>query len=107
MTDENFLSFLSRAHRCEVSVGGESGMEARPCDYRWVLSLREQCVQRDVPFRFHQTGAKFIKDGRLYRVQRCHQLSQAHKANIDYRIGKFFVPETVKFQWPEDVYHDL
>lgn len=91
----------------EVSVGGESGVEARPCDYRWVLSLREQCVQRDVPFRFHQTGAKFIKDGRLYRVQRCHQLSQAHKANIDYRIGNFFVPETVKFQWPEDVYHDL
>ena len=113
----------------EVSVGGESGVEARPCDYDWVLSLREQCVERDIPFRFHQTGALFIKDGKMYRVKRCHQLSQAHKANIDYKIGKYLVPETVKFereeqrepssslgwpsrdgrgrsQWPDSDYHD-
>lgn len=35
-----------------------------------------------------------------------YMLSQAHKANIDYRIGKFFVPETVKFEWKDDDYHD-
>ena len=90
----------------EVSVGGESGVDARPCDYDWVLSLREQCIAKDVAFRFHQTGAHFIKDGKRYRVPRCYQLSQAHKTNIDYKIGKYLVPETVKFQWREEDYHE-
>lgn len=90
----------------EVSVGGESGLEARPCNYDWVLSLREQCIKAGVPFRFHQTGARFIKDGKMYRVPRKFQLSQAHKANIDYRIGKFYVPETVRFEWKEVDYHN-
>lgn len=34
----------------EVSVGGESGNEARPCNYDWVLSIRRQCVAADIPF---------------------------------------------------------
>lgn len=90
----------------EVAVSGESGLDARPCDYDWILDLRRQCVNADIPFRFHQTGARFIKDGRLYHIPRRYQLSQAHKANIDYRIGRFFVPETIKFEWREDDYHD-
>ena len=49
---------------------------------------------------------QFIKDGKMYRVPRCYQLSQAHKANIDYKIGKYLVPETVKFQWKDSDYHD-
>lgn len=90
----------------EVAVGGESGQDARPCDYAWILSLREQCVRANVPFRFHQTGAHFIKDGRMFRVPRRFQLSQAHKANIDFRIGEYFVPETAAYQWSDDTYHD-
>lgn len=90
----------------EVAVSGESGVEARPCDYDWILSVRRQCVERDIPFRFHQTGARLVKDGRMYRIPRKFQLSQAHKANIDYRIGDYFVPEKVKFQWSETDYHD-
>ena len=88
----------------EVSVGGESGVDARPCNYDWVLDLRRQCVEKDVPFRFHQTGAKFIKNGKQYYVRRPFQLSQAHKANIDYKIDQFFVPEKVKFEWKESDY---
>ena len=90
----------------EVSVGGESGVEARPCHYDWVLALRGQCVAKGVPFRFHQTGARFVKDGKLFRVPRRYQLSQAHKANIDYKIGGYLVPEKVKFEWKESDYHD-
>ena len=81
-----------------VATGGESGVEARPCDYDWILDLRRQCVEKDIPFRFHQTGAYFIKDGRMYRVRRRYQLSQARKANIDYRIGDYFLPEKVARQ---------
>jgi protein gp37 len=90
----------------EVSVGGESGVEARPCNYDWVLALREQCIAKNVAFRFHQTGAHFIKDGKMYRIQRRYQLSQAHKANIDYKIGRYLVPEIVKFEWKDSDYHD-
>ena len=70
----------------EVSVGGESGPEARPCDYDWILDLRAQCTGKDVPFLFHQTGANFIKDGRTYHVPRREQRAQAKKADINYRI---------------------
>jgi len=78
----------------EVSVGGESGAEARPCNYDWVLAIHDQCVARNIPFTFHQTGANLIKDGRQYKIPRRFQHSQAHKADIDFRIGKQFVPET-------------
>jgi hypothetical protein len=90
----------------EVSVGGESGFDARPCNYDWILAVREQCIAKDIAFRFHQTGARFIKDGKMYRVPRRFQLSQAHKANIDYKIGKYLVPQTVKFEWKDSDYHD-
>ena len=88
----------------EVATGGESGLQARVCNFDWILDLREQCVAANVPFRFHQTGARLLKDGKLYRIPRRYQLSQAHKANIDYRIGKFFVPETAKYQWEKSDY---
>lgn len=67
-----------------VIVGGESGSEARPCDFSWVLAIREQCVEAGVPFHFKQTGARFIKDGRSYRIERKYQHAQAKKARIDY-----------------------
>lgn len=68
-----------------VSVGGESGESARTCDYDWVLGIRAQCVAARVPFRFRQTGANFVKDGRRYRIARALQHTQARKANIDVR----------------------
>ncbi len=67
-----------------ISAGGESGNEARICSYDWILSLRRQCVDAGVSFTFHQTGARFLKDGRLYRIKRPYQKSQARKADIDY-----------------------
>ena len=69
----------------EVSAGGESGNDARPCDFAWVLALRGQCAAAGVSFTFHQTGARFVKEGRLYRIRREHQHAQARKAGIDYR----------------------
>ena len=68
----------------QVVAGGESGNRARLCNYDWVLSLREQCIRKQVPFHFKQTGAKFVKNGRLYRIKRQFQHLQAAKAGIDY-----------------------
>lgn len=64
-------------------AGGESGNEARVCDYEWVLSLREQCIEKGVPFHFKQTGARFRRDGKTYSVERRFQHIQAKKAGID------------------------
>lgn len=77
----------------EVSVGGESGVYARPCNYDWILDLRRQCVEKKVAFRFHQTGAHFIKGGKTYRIKRGYQLVQARKAGIDYLVDDYFTPE--------------
>lgn len=68
----------------QVVAGGESGEDARPLEYAWVLALREQCVQGRVAFRFKQTGAHFLRDGRRYTIAREHQMRQARKAGIDY-----------------------
>lgn len=70
----------------QVSVGGESGYNARPCCYDWILDIRNQCIEKDIPFLFHQTGANFIKDGKKYRIRRAIQHSQAKKADINYKI---------------------
>ena len=66
-----------------VAVGGESGEDARPCDYDWVLDIRRQCVAAGVSFHFRQTGARFLKDGKGYRIRKDLQQSQARKAGID------------------------
>ncbi len=66
-----------------ISVGGESGYKARVCDYKWVLSLRKQAYDAGIKFHFHQTGAMFLKDNKLYKIPKNLQRIQAKKANID------------------------
>ncbi len=83
----NLSEFLDSSIE-EVAASGESGVDARICDYSWILDLRRQCIDYDIPFCFHQTGAKLLKDGKLYRIRRKFQISQARKANINYRISR-------------------
>ncbi len=55
-----------------VIVGGESGPGARPMNEEWVLSLRDQCLNANVPFFFKQWGGVHKKkhgrllEGRVY-----------------------------------------
>jgi protein gp37 len=37
-------------------VGGESGLGARPIDARWVVNIRDCCLESAVPFFFKQWG---------------------------------------------------
>lgn len=66
-----------------VVVGGESDKDARPLDYEWVLSIREQCMAHNVLFEFRQCGTHFIKEGKSYTLQVRELGSQARKANIN------------------------
>ena len=66
-----------------AAAGGESGKNARICDFGWIMDIHNACCDAGVPFSFHQTGAKLLKDGRIYNIPRKYQHSQAHKAGID------------------------
>ena len=46
-----------------VIVGGESGPKHRPVDPAWVTEIRDQCVQKGVPFFFKQWGGRTPKTG--------------------------------------------
>ena len=74
----------------EVNVSGESGSNpgVRTLNYDWVLDIRNQCIKANVNFGFHQTGARFIKYGKEYRIERKYQIEQAKKANIDFMCKK-------------------
>ena len=72
----------------QVVVGGESGKEARVCNYDWVLDIRQQCIEKNINFWFKQTGAYLLKDGREYKIARQFQHSQARKAAINFEVDK-------------------
>lgn len=84
LEDINLNPYLKDGGIKMVSVGGESGEQARICDYDWVLNIRKQCVKFGVVFKFHQTGAFLRKNSKVYRILRKFQHCQAHKAGIDY-----------------------
>lgn len=70
----------------QVVVGGESGYDVRSCDFDWVMELHDVCAKAGISFWFKQTGAKFIKDGKLYHIKRQFQHSQARKAGINLAL---------------------
>lgn len=67
-----------------VVAGGESDRDARPLDYAWVLSLRQQCLDAGVHFEFRQCGTHFIRDGRMYTLPVRELAAQARKAGINF-----------------------
>lgn len=62
-----------------ISVGGESGPTARPCDFAWVKDVYRQCKEYGIGFSYHQTGARLIRDGKEYRIPRSEQHVQADR----------------------------
>lgn len=74
--------YLEKGKIDTVTVGGENYSGARPCDYAWVKSLYEQCVQYDVNFNFYETGSHFIKDGKHYHITKELQEIQAAKSGL-------------------------
>lgn len=76
-----------------VICGGESGDDARLCNFAWILDTMNQCVKYDVPFFFKQTGSRFQKGGRIYHIERKDQLTQAARAGVNYRCGNGYTQE--------------
>jgi protein gp37 len=58
-----------------VIVGGESGPGSRPMDENWVIDIRNQCLESNVPFFFKQWGGvNKKKTGRLLEGQTWDQM---------------------------------
>ena len=63
-----------------VIVGGESGPGARPMKPEWITSIRDQCVEANVPFFFKQWGGVWKKKfGRELEGQTWDQLPTTHQ----------------------------
>lgn len=73
-----------------VTVGGETGRDARVCDYDWVLKIREQCIKADKTFWFKNTGFYFKHDGGIEIVNPYKQTGIAKELQIDILKGKKF-----------------
>ncbi len=67
----------------QIVVGGESGYDARPCNYDWVIEIRNLCLKHNISFWFKQTGARFVMNGKLFHIKRQLQHAQARKAGIN------------------------
>ena len=63
-----------------VVAGGESGSKARPSEYDWYRSMRDDCSKAGVPFFMKQVGAQLAQAGGM-----------KHRAGAD--------PE----EWPDDL----
>ena len=71
-----------------VTVGGETGRDARVCDLEWVKDIREQCIDANVTFWFKNTGSFFRKDGAVHKINPFKQGSAAKESGMDILNGK-------------------
>lgn len=62
----NLAPYLHGVYR--VNAGGESGRDARECNFDWILHMQEQCKNAGVPFSFRSTGSHFRRDGVLQNI---------------------------------------
>ena len=70
----------------QVLCDGENYAGARPCHYEWVKRLSDECRAYDVTFVFCGTGRRFVKDGRLYKIESSElQSQQAHLSGLSYQ----------------------
>lgn len=71
-----------------VTVGGETGRDARECNYEWVLDLHRQSVNAGKTFWFKNTGSLFRHDGILEKINPFQQTGRAKACGIDITDGK-------------------
>ena len=78
--------YLSAGQIEQVICGGENYDGARPCNFDWVKSLRQECVDANVTFCFIETGTVFIKDGKRYHLpSKQLQSRMACKSGMNYQ----------------------
>ena len=69
----------------QVCCDGENYDGARPCHYEWVKQLHDECAEYNVTFTFCGTGRRFVKDGKLYKLEGSVQSEQAAKSGLSFQ----------------------
>ena len=70
----------------QVLCDGENYDGARPCHYKWVKALHDECEKYNVTFVFCGTGRRFMKDGRLYKIEgNGLQSEQAFRSGLSFQ----------------------
>lgn len=65
-----------------VIVGGESGRKPRPVEEKWIIEIRDRCVESGVPFFFKQWGGRNKKAaGRLLQGRTWDEMPSSLEAN--------------------------
>ena len=82
----NLLPYLKGVEH--VTVAGETGREARVCDYDWVLDIRKQCIKANITFWYKSTGSLFRHKGTVKRINPFKQASLAKELEISILQGK-------------------
>lgn len=76
------LPYLDLTNIDWVIVGGESGPKARSMEEEWVVQIKNQCIQNNVPFFFKQWGGvNKKKTGRLLEGRTWDELPMDLLAN--------------------------
>ncbi|MCK8058485.1 MULTISPECIES: DUF5131 family protein [unclassified Fusibacter] len=68
----------------QVIVGGEQGSMARPLNKDWVVSIREQCIEKQVSFEYRQVGSHYLVDGELKKINQHMLCKVAREEQMDY-----------------------
>jgi protein gp37 len=88
-----------------VIVGGESGPKARLMKADWVVDLRTECLDHDVPFLFKQWG-KWLPKGQISEGRITE--GSYDKENDAYAVGKKIAGRRLYgvewLEFPESVY---
>ena len=58
---------------------------ARSCHFDWVKLFRQECVDNNVTSIFCGTGRRFVKDGKLYKLEGKIQTQQARKSGMSFQ----------------------
>lgn len=97
--------YLKKNQLEQVICGGENYDGLRPCDFDWVKSLQQECVEHNVKFCFIETGTHFIKDGKHYLIKtkaRQIELAYMSKMNFEGKPIEFKLVDSFLNEIPKD-----
>lgn len=78
--------YLQEGQIEQVLCDGESYGGARPCHYEWVRELHDACREFNITFVFCSTGRRFVRDGKLYRIEDSRvQSEQASRSGLSFQ----------------------
>jgi protein gp37 len=76
--------FLATGKIAEVSASGESYSGARVTKFDDIITIRQQCIDHNISFTFHQTGRFLLKDGKIQSISRAMERKLAAQFGLDF-----------------------